>query len=247
MKRKIDMVCLDWEGCVSEPGGGKMPWPTRNIALLAEVIQVIGVPVILVTGRQAPYGEAGLQSINAFSDVPSVLENGAVLYYPKTKRYLFNQALTAASVEAVQQARPRIFKWGQKFGLVPELGKEICISLAASDKAILPTALAAFRAELGLNDLFESTHSASALDICPVGVNKLSGLEQVLAMHSIDATNVLGVGDALNDMVWLDRIGVPCCPANADEDIKKIVSERGGHVATEQTTLGVIEILKFFC
>lgn len=246
-KRNISLICLDWEGCATLPGGGRVPWPTAHLAQLQKTVQRLVEPLILVTGRQAPYGEAGLQAIGAFSSIPSVLENGVVLYYPKTKKYSFNQALTDPVRSAISRFRGIAWEWGQKNGLVPELGKEICISMSAADGSLLPSLLEKFRREFEeMLPVLDVTHSMSALDITPKGVNKWTGLKQVLDGFGIRPNNVLGIGDAKNDHVWLAQVGVPCCPANADEATKKLVQDCGGFVASQECTKGVLEIIYHF-
>jgi HAD superfamily hydrolase (TIGR01484 family) len=64
----------------------------------------------------------------------------------------------------------------------------------------------------------------------------------------ISPSNVLAIGDSSNDLSMLDgKLGFqPATVANADESIKRIVTTRGGYVASKPYGAGVIEIVDTF-
>ncbi|GIV31602.1 MAG: 3-deoxy-D-manno-octulosonate 8-phosphate phosphatase [Saprospiraceae bacterium] len=52
--------------------------------------------------------------------------------------------------------------------------------------------------------------------------NKLGAYEEYLDAHQIDEEGILYMGDDLPDIEVMRRVGIPCCPADADAEIKAI-------------------------
>lgn len=63
--------------------------------------------------------------------------------------------------------------------------------------------------------------------------NKLGAYEEYLDAHELDEEGILYMGDDLPDIEVMRRVGLPCCPADADPEIRDIsqyVSPfKGGH------------------
>ncbi len=53
--------------------------------------------------------------------------------------------------------------------------------------------------------------------------DKLPVLDQFLGTHGLKPENVLYMGDDLPDYPVLEKVGLPCCPFDAAEEIKSIV------------------------
>jgi len=179
----IKLITCDWEGCISEPGGGIVPWPTDNIARLSRLINLLRSdarypPFVLCSGRQIPYGEAALQAINAFWDyMPSILENGSALYFPKTKKVLWNPLITDSTQKAIIEIHRQLSVDIKQMDLTKEIGKEYCISLNPPVTMDIEFLYQSMIEQLkDYSELIEVTHSKSAVDITPKGVNKGSGV-----------------------------------------------------------------------
>jgi hydroxymethylpyrimidine pyrophosphatase-like HAD family hydrolase len=242
----IKLIICDWEGCISEPGGGIVPWPTENIAELSRVVNLMRSeekypPLVLCSGRQFPYGEAALQAINAFWDgMPSILENGVGLYYPKTKSILWNPAITGSTSEAMTEIRVKVSREMERLDLNKEVGKEYCISLnPPADMAIEWLYDYMANEFKDYQDLVEITHSRSAVDITPKGVDKGSGVRFLSEVTGIALEDVVGIGDTKGDLPMLNLVGHPAVPANADESVRRIAE----YVSAFDTTKGVIDII----
>lgn len=52
--------------------------------------------------------------------------------------------------------------------------------------------------------------------------NKLETLQQYLSQHNIGMSEVLFMGDDIPDLKVMEKVGLPCCPADAVHEIKKI-------------------------
>ena len=70
-------------------------------------------------------------------------------------------------------------------------------------------------------------------------------LERIIRKMSLKPEEVIAIGDSNNDRSMLDgQIGFfPACPANADEEIIKLVRAKGGIVAKQNYGWGVVEIM----
>ncbi|MBI1926009.1 HAD family phosphatase [Candidatus Poribacteria bacterium] len=242
---KPQLIVCDWEGCISSPGGGRIPWPTQAISDLCELVHRIraldGPPLIICTGRQAPYTEAALQALNAFWDYPSVCENGCFLYYPRTKEYLINPAITEATEQAMPEIRREVSALIRRLRGVRELGKEYCFS-ANPPPGMSPEQLCTVILEElpQFGDLIEITYSGSAVDITPKGVSKGSGVRYLSEVTSIPRSEMLGVGDSAGDLSWLEIIGHPTAPVNASAEVKNIAE----YVSPYEVTRGTIDIIR---
>jgi hydroxymethylpyrimidine pyrophosphatase-like HAD family hydrolase len=110
--------------------------------------------------------------------------------------------------------------------VVEEPGKTVCISLnvigssGLSVKSLHEVIEERF-VEKGLDELMDITHSETAVDITPKGVNKRTGLIHLFEACGIDPALVLGVGDTVGDLEWLRYIGIPACPSNATTELLK--------------------------
>ena len=75
--------------------------------------------------------------------------------------------------------------------------------------------------------------------------NKLADLKKICLECNIELSNVLYVGDDLNDIEVMQSVGFSCCPQDALDDVKKIST----FIADTKGGLGVIReiVNKFFC
>lgn len=249
--RRIDLVALDVEGCVTPTNRGT--WNLAGIENIKNYCRTAQErelpPVILVTGRSA-YAEAVVQAIGAlgpYCKIPSVIENGALLWHHNEKRA---EPTSASKGKLKQMKDARRFldedlATVYRKNFVFEIGKEICISLDPFETDI-ESLYEIVREELrraGFMKDVEVTHSSSAVDITPKGVNKWSGFQQALKESGIEKENVLGVGDSVGDVSWLSHIGHKAAPANATKDLRKIGLD---YISPFAEAEGVADILRHF-
>jgi len=148
-----------------------------------------------------------------------VAENGALLYWPETRteRPLVNPP------DPVFVARLR------ELGVAPpSVGRSIVATWQPNETKVLQ----AIR-ELGLE--LTITFNKGAVMVLPAGVNKASGLRAALAELRLSSLNCAAIGDAENDMAFLETAGLPVAVANAIPALKERVAwvtqgERGAGV-----------------
>lgn len=77
-----------------------------------------------------------------------------------------------------------------------------------------------------LSDRMELMRVGGAwIDGSPKGITKLSGIQQVMALHHINYDEVMTVGDSQNDLTMIQAFPKGIAMGNAEEEIKLIASE----------------------
>lgn len=180
-----------------------------------------GFRLILVTGRETH------ELISIFPDIDrfdlAVMENGAVLFHPRTGA---TEALAAPPPSAfVARLHAR--------GLPLQLGKVIVATWEPHEKEVL----AAIR-DLGLE--LQVIFNKGAVMVLPSGVNKATGLRAALHQLGLEPAEVAGIGDAENDHAFLSVCGLSVAVANAIPAIKEEV-----HLVTHSGHGdGVVELIE---
>jgi hydroxymethylpyrimidine pyrophosphatase-like HAD family hydrolase len=247
LSSNVRLIVCDAEGCITPPNRGIMN--PEEIVPIAEYCRAARndkslPPLVLCTGRQIPYAECVVQMIGAFfPGYPSIVENGAFLYDVANNDILPNSALPLRFIEIVTELHQQVDKLIKKYGAKKESGKEICISLNPPNDLTIENFYEVVRKELdSYADLLEITHSMSAVDITPKGIDKASGVRQLAEITGIAPQKMLGIGDTRGDLPMLNLVGVPACPANATDEVKAVAQ----FIATQEGALGVAEILRHF-
>jgi hydroxymethylpyrimidine pyrophosphatase-like HAD family hydrolase len=191
-------LATDYDGTLAEDGRVAPP----TIAALRS-LRRSGRKLIVVTGRVLP------ELLGVFPEIACcdlvVAENGALLYEPATE--------TETPLGA---APPAIFlKWLKDRNVAPlSVGRSIVASLEPNEKIILQ----AIR-ELGLE--LQIIFNKGAVMVLPSGVNKASGLTAALQRLHLSRSNVVGIGDAENDLDFLRGCGCAVAVANALRSVKE--------------------------
>lgn len=77
-------------------------------------------------------------------------------------------------------------------------------------------------------------HRAKVLGVTELHIgqkNKLEALEEILAKYGFSYEEVAYMGDDVPDVCVLERVGLPCCPADAVDEVKgvcRLISTKGG-------------------
>jgi len=200
-------LATDYDGTLAHDGAV----PETTIAALQNAKRA-GLRLILVTGRQVPELAKIFPQL-AWFDL-AVMENGAVLYDPKT-----------GGSELLAGAPPSEFvKRLHEHGLPLQLGQVIVATWEPHETEVLE-AIKEFGLEL------QVIFNKGNVMILPSGVNKATGLRKAAEKLGLDVSEVAGVGDAENDHAFLDVCGLSVAVANALPSIKKQVDmvTRGDH------------------
>lgn len=178
-----------------------------------------GRKLILVTGRELPDLMDVFPGFSIFDKI--VAENGALLYTPETKQ----QRLLAAPPPANFIARLRLR------GVDPLLVGKVVVATRVPHEALILDEI--HQLGLGLEIIF----NRESVMVLPSGVNKATGLATALGEMELSTQNVVGIGDAENDCLFLRAVRFSVAVANALENLKdeadRITSENGGAGVSE--------------
>ncbi len=180
-----------------------------------------GRRLILVTGRELTDLQRVMPRLDLFDLV--IAENGALLYDPANHEE-----------RALSDPPPPVFvERLRELGVAPLwVGRAVVATSEQNEGKVL----SAIR-DLGLN--LQITFNKTALMVLPVGVTKASGLRGALAQLGLSPRNCIGVGDAENDLAFLDVWGLPVAVANALPSVK----ERAAFITAGTRGAGVVELI----
>jgi hydroxymethylpyrimidine pyrophosphatase-like HAD family hydrolase len=177
--------------------------------------------LVLVTGRELPDLQRVMPRLDLFDLV--VAENGALLYDPANHE---EQALA-------EPPPPRFLERLRELGVAPlSAGRVIVATWEPNEGKVLS---AIHDLNLDLQIIFNK----GAVMVLPGSVTKASGLRAALARLELSPLNCVAVGDAENDVAFLDLCGLSVAVANALPSVK----ERVDLVTSGVRGAGVAELI----
>jgi HAD superfamily hydrolase (TIGR01484 family) len=209
-------LATDYDGTLAKDGHVDQP----TLAALGR-LRDSGRRLILVTGRQLDDLLDVFSQVSLFDRV--VAENGALLYRPSGREEkLLGEPPPHALIEAIR-----------KRGVRPVSTGRIIVATWEPHRAAVLDAIR----ELGLD--LQVILNKGAIMVLPSGVNKATGLGAALDELKLSPHNVVGVGDAENDLAFLELCGFSAAVANALPNLK----ERVDVVTAGDHGHGVIELI----
>ena len=189
----------DYDGTLATDG--QIDEPT--LAAL-QALRASGRRLILVSGREHADLLRVFPYLHVFDRVVS--ENGAVLVRPGEGDVVpLAEPPPRKLVEGLRQRGVSPLSWGDV----------IVSSWEPNEKTVLETIR-----DLGLEH--QVIFNKGAVMVLPPGVNKATGLRAALKDLKLSPHNVVGIGDAENDLAFLNLSGCAVAVANALPSIKEI-------------------------
>ncbi|HXX69845.1 MAG TPA: HAD family hydrolase [Polyangiaceae bacterium] len=181
-----------------------------------------GRRLLLVTGRTLSDLKSVFARVDLFDRI--VAENGAVLFEP-----------AFAALRALGEPPPREFVDAlREQGVEPlQVGRVIVSTRHPHESVVLDT-IRSMRLDLHVE------LNKGAVMVLPAGVTKRSGLLAALDPMGLSARNVVGVGDAENDVSFLTACGFAVSVENALASVK----ERSDWVTSAPRGRGVSELIE---
>ena len=209
-------LAADYDGTLATDG-------RVDAATLAGLERLLasGRKLILVTGRELDDLLVVFPQIHLCELV--VAENGALLYWPASKKEKvlgapppekFLQALTTRGVAPVSTGRVITATWEPHETAVLEVIRDLGLEL-------------------------QVIFNKGAVMVLPAGINKATGLKAALDRMGLSPHNVVGVGDAENDHAFLRFCEFSVAVANALPTVK----ESADFVAKYDHGAGVVELI----
>ncbi|PWC55500.1 HAD family hydrolase [Azospirillum sp. TSO22-1] len=190
-------LAIDYDGTLADAGCVS---PAALDAL--NRLKGAGFTLVLVTGRTLESLRAAFPEMALFDRV--VAENGAVVHRPDTG----DSTLLGPPppVEAIEALRRK--------GIPLEVGQVIVASRIPHEKTMIDT----FR-ELALDNAVE--FNKGAVMVLPAELTKATGLQLALDELQLEASKVIGIGDAENDHSFLALCGASVAVANAISSVRE--------------------------
>lgn len=208
-------LATDYDGTLAHDGMVDAP----TVAALHRA-RAAGLRLLMVTGRELPDLLATFGHTDLFELI--VAENGALLYAPATR----------TSRALADPPPPALIERLREIGVPLSVGRSIVATVEPYQHPLL----AAIH-ELGLEwHIIFNKGSVMAL---PSGVNKASGLKAALEVLDLRPAQVVGVGDAENDLAFLKACGLGVAVANALPSVKSAADR----VTTGARGAGVAELI----
>jgi HAD superfamily hydrolase (TIGR01484 family) len=193
------VLAADYDGTIAT-NGKVAPGTVEALRLF----KLAGLNLILVTGRQLPDLLNAFPSIDIFDFV--VVENGALLYEPRSKSE--TTIGDPPPVEFVVRLR--------ELSVEPlAVGRSIVATREPHETAVLR----AIR-ELGLE--LNIVFNKGAIMVLPANVDKATGLAHALRKMNVPMFQVVGIGDAENDLPFLQSCGLAVAVDNALPSVKAV-------------------------
>jgi hydroxymethylpyrimidine pyrophosphatase-like HAD family hydrolase len=209
-------LATDYDGTIADEG----VVDTLTLAAL-ERLRGTDRRLILVTGRDLTDLQQVMPRLDLFDLV--VAENGALLYDPAEHK-----------VQTLGDAPPRAFvERLRELGVTPLWLGQVIVATRQPNADKVASAIS----DLGLD--LQITFNKGTVMALPAGVTKASGLRGALAQLGLSPLNCIGIGDAENDLAFLDVCGLPVAVANAVTAVK----ERAAFVTTGAGGAGVAELI----
>jgi hydroxymethylpyrimidine pyrophosphatase-like HAD family hydrolase len=187
--------------------------------------------ITLCTGRQAPFVDA----FSAFLSVrlPVIFEGGCGLFFPTAPpgtRHAWHPRLADGADGEYRRLESAVTEVAEVIGANPSLGKGRLLTFHPKANRDVDTLLAKFTQSLSEKHIeAEVTRSANAVDIAPSGISKGTAVHWLLEVvreqegPALEAHQVIGIGDAPNDLSFLEVVGRSVAPANAEDELKRQV------------------------
>lgn len=181
-----------------------------------------GRQIILVTGRQLNDLTRVCPRMEQFAAV--VAENGAVLHWPSSgQTQLLGEPPPPEFIHRLQQAGVKEINRG-----------EVIVATWQPHGATVQATLTAMQLD------FQVILNKRAVMVLPQGVDKALGLKTALTYLHIAPEEVVGIGDAENDIPLLQTCGLGVAVGNALPELKAIAD----YTTTAERGAGVQEFIK---
>ncbi len=213
---RFHALAFDYDGTLARNGRVD---PATIDAL--ERAKASGRKLLLVTGRELPDLRRSFDREDLFDGI--VAENGALLCWPaRREEQVIAERAPDALVAALRTAN-----------VTPlSVGQVVIATWEPNETAVLQAIHT-----LGLE--WQIIFNKGAVMVLPPGVNKGTGLAAALEALALSPHNVLGVGDAENDLAFLASCECACAVANALPSVQ----ERADVVSTLDHGEGVVQII----
>ncbi|MFN4189698.1 MAG: Cof-type HAD-IIB family hydrolase [Pseudothermotoga sp.] len=238
---------------------------------LVEKIRGLGIKFSIATGRALSAASIYIQQLKI--TVPVILFNGARLYDPVERRYLVEHSLSQRAVELATElvimhrdltaaffVNEEVYAYNVGLNAATYAIRDALVYKSIDDvesikkKKITKIVFASYpfnlsRLEIELPQLFGPEADVvrsedDLLEILPKSVNKGSALKELCKLMKISASEVIAMGDSMNDLEMIKVAGIGIAVGKAEDELKKnakLYIDKTGREALEK----VYELLRW--
>jgi len=221
-KSDVKAIITDLDRTITDRPGKPEFDPADFDKELLNDLKNLGIDLILATGRNIYYAKKLCHKFNIWRCV--VAENGAVIYFPPTKKTITLNTLYMRKAK-------KIIK---NFNLPNTVIGRVITSNKIEDEKII-------RKELGkIADKVCFVKNVEDIMVAPINVNKGLGLRLAMQYLNIDMEKTIVIGDGENDVDMFLNPGFKVALSNADKKLKRLADQ----VTKDPSTTGVREIIQ---
>jgi HAD superfamily hydrolase (TIGR01484 family) len=241
---KYKLIALDLDGTLLHRGQVS----EENAKWIRTALE-IGAYVVLATGRPirevAPIVEA------LHLKHPLVVNNGSEVWKSPDElhvRHVIDSIWIKRILELIKKYDKEVSGWAHTVGNtinltnVPDhLDSFLWLQLAVCSDD--PMCLLKIREEVQTWDVLEISNShITNIEFNPYGVNKATGLHEVCNYLGVSMSEVIAIGDSLNDISMIQEAGLGVAMGNAQEQVKMAAK----FIAPSNDHDGVAEVIKTY-
>ncbi|MBD3312941.1 glycosyltransferase [Candidatus Woesearchaeota archaeon] len=189
---------------------------------ILEELKSVGIDLFLATGRNIHFVKKLCNSLDYWRCV--IAENGAVIYFPKTKK--------TVTINTLHMTRAK--KIIRNIGLEGCVIGKVIASIRAKDEAYV-------RKELGeLAEHVTFSRNVDEIMVLPKNVDKGLGIRLAMRYLNIDVEKTIVVGDAENDVDMFLNPGFKFALANSHQKLKKLADQ----TSKKPSIQGIMELIE---
>ena len=208
-----------------------------------EKLQEHGLKISFASGKHPWYITGGLVFSGLLREDTIVIgESGGHVFFPREMGYV----LYTEHLGDVKKLKKIVY--GKQFFSyeIWEEPKETSFTLFLKKKEEIPEFADILRKIIQEEKLnLYIIEQVDAVDIMQEGLSKEVGLKVLCERLDITLEEIIGFGDGINDLEMLSCVGYPVAVANAVDEIKNVVSNRGGYISRLKCGEGVLEAVDF--
>ena len=181
-----------------------------------------GIPLFLATGRTLSYVKKLSNKFKVWQCI--IAENGAVIYFPKTKKTITTNTVYQAKVKKIVR----------DLNLPGVIIGKIIISIPEEHEKIVMKNIEKYLGNVQI------IRNVDEIMILPKGVDKGTGVRLALKYFDIDIEKTIVVGDGENDVEMFSNPGFKVALQNAHPSLKALANT----ITKYSSTRGIREILE---
>jgi len=258
------LIVADAEGCITPPHRTEVD--LRKFQRLRAYCEFVKSeagrefpPLLIYTGRPQGYVEMLAQALSMVDsplDLPFVIENGAALYFPASRKTV--PIINDSERRLIEEIRNLLIQKMHENEFEPKAYMATINTSPGQTIDELRQEVTRILKDTAFLNSVVINSTASAVDITLGNINKLAGVKEAIKVyHNLrpdtrgrDLDAVVGVADSTSDLCVLENVGKAYCSVHdVDPEVRKFVEQHFGadHVIDRKHIDFVIAVIEKEC